>query len=422
MAHGENMDVIIEKKKGIQKKHIKYIAAAVIFIGFVVWVIIGSRSSKLNVEKDRVTIQTVIKGEFNDYVNTSGQVLPINTIQLSAIEGGRVEEKFIEEGSMVKEGEIILRLTNPDLNLEILNAEARLAEQMNRHRDTELAMEQDKLNLRKDRLSLDLDVAQKQRTFEQYKILYEEELVSREEYLKAKENYELARDSRALVIERQKQDSLIRGNQIQKLREELQGMYENVNLVRQKKENLNLRAPFDGQLGVLNAEIGQNIARGSQIGTISILSDFKVEAFIDQHYNDRLIAGLDATLERQDKNYTLRIRKIYPEVRENGIKADFVFVGERPENIRVGQTYYIKLQLAEPVEAVIIPRGPFYQTTGGKWIYVVTPDGKKAVKREIIISRQNPTFYEVVSGLEPGENVITSSYENFGDVQELILK
>lgn len=416
------MDTIIEQKKGLKKKHIPFLIGGLIFLIVIIWLVFGDHSSKLNVEKDRVTVQEVTHGQFNDYVRISGQVQPINTIQLSAIEGGMVAEKLIEEGSEVRRGDIVIQLTNPMLSLHILDSEAQLAEKQNFLRNTQVSMEQEKLNLKKEKLQLDMDVERKKRKYEQYKQLYTEKLSSKEEYLQAKEDYEYAVNGRSLVVERQKQDSIYRGIQIDQMEESLHNIRKNLILVRQRVDNLNVKAPVDGQLGLLDVEIGQSINSGGRVGQISVLSDYKVEAMIDEHYIDRVKAGLDGTFERQDKNFALRVRKVYPEVREKQFKTDFVFEGERPDNIRAGQTYYINLQLGQPVDAVLIPRGVFYQTTGGQWIFVVSADGSKAVRRNITIGRQNPNFYEVTSGLEPGEKVITSAYDSYGDVQELILK
>lgn len=417
-----NMDKYIETKKGLKKKHIPYIIAGALLLLLIIWLIFGNHASKLNVENERISVQTVTYGEFNDYVRVSGQVQPISTIQLSAIEGGMVEEKLVEEGANLKKGDVIIRLSNPMLNLNILDSEAQLAEKQNFLRNTQIAMEQDRLMLRKEKLQLDLDVTRKERNYEQYKKLYEEELASKEDYLLAKEDYEFALDGRQLVVERQKQDSIYRSIQVSQMEESLHNMRQNLMLVRQRSDNLNVKAPVDGQLGLLDVEVGQNIPTGGRIGQISVLSDFKVEALIDEHYIDRVRTGLDATFERQDRNFALRVRKVFPEVREKQFRTEFMFEGGRPDNIRAGQTYYISLQLGQPVEAVLIPRGPFYQTTGGQWIFVVSTDGSKAVKRDISIGRQNPNFYEVTSGLEPGEKVITSSYETFGTAEELILK
>ncbi|SHF99238.1 efflux RND transporter periplasmic adaptor subunit [Dysgonomonas macrotermitis] len=416
------MDRIIEKKKGLQKKHIPYIAGGAFVLIVIAWLVFGNHASKMNVDSKKVSIQEVTKGEFNDYVRVNGQVQPINTIQLSAVEGGMVAERLVEEGATVRQGEIIIRLTNPMLNLNILDSEAQLAEKQNFLRNTQVSMEQEKLNLKKEKLQLDLDVERKKRKYLQYKQLYDENLTSKEEYLQSKEDYEYAVDGRKLVVERQKQDSIYRGIQVQQMEESLYNMRQNLILVRQRVDNLNVKAPVDGQLGLLDVEIGQSVSSGGRIGQISVLSDYKIEASIDEHYIDRVKIGLDASFERQDRNFALRVRKVYPEVREKQFKTDFIFVGERPDNIRAGQTYYINLQLGQPVEAVLIPRGAFYQTTGGQWIFVVTPDGKKAVRRKISIGRQNPTFYEVTAGLDPGEKVITSGYDTYGDVEELIFE
>jgi len=416
------MDIILEKKKGLRKKHIPYVVGGSLLLFLILWLIFGNHNSRLTVETEKLMIETVSNGEFNDYIRINGQVEPINIIQLSAIEGGMVEQKVVEEGSTVHQGEVIVRLKNPMLNLNILDSEAQLAEKQNFLRNTQVSMEQEKLNLKKEKLQLDLDVERKKRKFMQYKQLNTENLTSQEEYLQAKEDYEFAVNSRKLVIERQKQDSIYRGIQIRQMEESLLNMRQNLMLVRQRIDNLNVKAPVDGQLGLLEVEIGQSVAAGSKIGQISVLSDYKIEALIDEHYIDKVKAGLSATFERQDKNFALRVRKVYPEVRDKQFKTDFVFAGERPTNIRAGQTYYINLQLGQPSEAVMIPRGSFYQTTGGQWIFVVSKDGKTATRRNITIGRQNPLNYEVTAGLQPGEKVITSGYENFGDNQELILQ
>lgn len=416
------MDIIIEKKKGIQKKHLPYIIGTGLAILIILWLIFGNHASKMNVDSKKISIQEAISGEFNDYVRVNGQVLPINTIQLSAVEGGMVSEKLVEEGSNVRQGEIIIKLTNPMLNLNILDSEAQLAEKQNFLRNTQVSMEQERLSLKKEKLQLDMDVERKKRKYLQYKQLYTENLTSKEEFLQAKEDYEYAVDGRKLVVERQKQDSIYRGIQVKQMEESLHNMRQNLILVRQRVDNLNIKAPVDGQLGLLDVEIGQSVSSGGRVGQISVLSDYKIEASIDEHYIDRVKSGLEASFERQDKNFALRVRKVYPEVRDKQFKTDFIFVGERPNNIRTGQTYYINLQLGQPMEAIIIPRGAFYQTTGGQWIFVVTPDGKKAVRRKVSIGRQNPTYYEVISGLDAGEKVITSSYDTYGDAEELILE
>jgi HlyD family secretion protein len=416
------MDIQIEKKRGLKKKHLPYIGGGTGLILLILWIIFGSHSKQMNVDKQTLVTEAVTQGQFNDYIRVSGQVEPINTIQLSAIEGGMVAEKLVEEGANVRQGEVIVKLKNTMLNLNILDSEAQLAEKQNFLRNTLVSMEQERLNLKKERLQLDMDVTRKKRKYEQYKQLSNDKMVSKEDFLQSKEDYEFAVNSRKLVAERQKQDSIYRSIQVKQMEESLRNMRENLTLVRQRVDNLNIKAPVNGQLGLLEVEIGQSVAAGSRIGQISVLSDYKIEALIDEHYIDKVRPGLSATFEQQDKNFALRVRKVYPEVRDKQFKTDFVFAGERPANIRTGQTYYINLQLGQPSKAILIPRGSFYQTTGGQWIFVVDKDGKTATRRNITIGRQNPLFYEVLSGLQPGEKVITSGYENFGDSQKLLFK
>ena len=414
------MDIEIEPKR-FKRKYILWAIGACALLFLIGFLIFGNHRRKLNVKRDYLTVSEVVSGEFNDYIRINGQVQPIHTIHLSAIEGGIVAQKMVEEGSMVKAGDVIVKLNNPRLSLSILDSEAQLAEKQNFLRNTQVTMEQEKLRLRQEKLQLDLDVARKQRKHEQYNRLFQEQLVSKEEYIQTKEDYEFARKAKELVMDRQKQDSLYRGIQVENMEESLHNMRKNLHLVRQRSNDLDIKAPVDGQLGLLDVEIGQNVASGSKIGQLNVLSSYKVEALIDEHYIDRVKAGLEASFERLDVEYALRVRKVYPEVRDKQFKTDFVFIEERPEQIRTGQTYYLNLQLGQPSEAILIPRGSFYQRTAGQWIFVVTPDGKRAVRRDIVIGRQNPLFYEVIQGLEPGEKVITSTYADYEQIEELII-
>ena len=415
------MDRVIEKKKGLQKKHIPYVAGGALLLAFLIWLIFGNHQASLKIDGRSVIVGNVEQGEFNDYVRVNGQVQPITTIQLSPLEGGVVEEKVVEEGTFVKRGDVIVRLSNSQLTLQILESEASLAEKENFLRNTMVAMEQEKLELQKTRLQLDLDVERKERKFRQNERLYNEKMIAREDYLQSKEDFDLAVKSMELVIARQKQDSIYRSIQIDNLEESLNSMRRSMMLVRERVENLNVKSPIDGQLGALDVVLGQSLMSGARIGQINDLSEYKIEANIDEHYIDRVKQGLDATFERQSSTFALNVSKVYPEVRNGQFKTDFRFTGERPDNIRAGQTYYINLQLGQPTNAVIIPRGAFYQKTGGTWIFVVTKEGDKAFKREIRIGRQNPQYYEVLEGLQPGEKVIVSSYENYGENEVLIL-
>ena len=417
------MDKIIEKKTGwrvaFTKKALPY-WLGVLLLAFIVYLIARPNNKTLRVDKDTVTISNAVKGEFNDYIRISGRVQPLTTIQLSPQEGGIVEKILIEEGSPVKAGDAILVLNNDNLDLQILNSEAELAEKENILRNTQIQMEQQKLDVRQNVLEYGMQVDRLRRAYEQQKALYEDKLIAREEYLKAEEDYKLAKQKYDLMAERSKQDSLYRGTQIDRMEESLDNMQLNMSMIRRRKSNLIVKAPIDGELGLLDVVLGQSIAAGTKIGQINSVGTYKVEAQIDEHYIDRVVAGLEATFERQGETFSTRIRKVYPEVRDGKFKADFKFDGEQPENIRSGQTYYLNLQLGQPEEAVIIPRGTFYQKTGGKWIYVVNKDGNKAVKREIRIGRQNPQYYEVLEGLEPGEKVITSGYDTYGDSDVLV--
>ena len=418
------MDIKLEKKKGLkaifQKKNLVWVgvAALALFIG---WLVFRDNSSTLRVDAQLLNIATVEQGEFNDYVRLTGSVQPMTTVQLSPLESGVVERIVAEEGTQVKRGDVILEMSNNSLSMQILQSEADLAEKQNILRNTMISMEQERLALRQEKLQLDLEVSRLKRTFEQNQSLYNDKLLAREDYLRSKEDYELAVGRRNLVLERQRQDSLYRSSQVTQMEESLLSMQRNMELIRQRVDNLKVKAPIDGEVGMLDAVLGQSLQQGANIGQVNDLTTYKVQAQIDEHYIDRITTGLVASFERQETEYEMQLRKVYPEVRNGQFKADFRFVGDAPENIRSGQTYYLNLQLGEAAEAILIPRGSFYQATGGRWIYVVDASGEKAYRREIRIGRQNPQYYEVVEGLQPGEKVIVSSYDNFGDNEILIL-
>jgi len=412
------MDRVIEQKKGIAvaftKKAVPYWMGAFV-VALVVYLLLQSNSRIMRVDADSLTISNTTSGEFNDYIRVSGQVQPMVTTQLSPQEGGIVERIIVEEGATVKAGDPILVLSNESLDLQILNSEAELAEKENMLRNTLITMEQEKLTLRQDEMGLALNVKRNKRKYEQQKALYEDKLIAREDYLQAEEDYFLSVEKYELVRERARQDSSYRVIEIKQMKESLENMRLNMRMIRRRKENLVVKAPIDGELGLLDAVLGQSIASGTKIGQINSVGTYKIEAQIDEHYIDRVTMGLTATFDRQGEVYNATIRKVYPEVRSGKFQADFRIDGNQPANIRSGQTYYLNLQLGQPEDAVMIPRGSFFQTTGGRWIFVVLPNGDKAVRREIRIGRQNPKYYEVLEGLNPGEKVITSSYESFKD-------
>ena len=403
------MDRKIEPKKGfslvLSKKAMPYWLGALVVV-FVIYLLLRDDVRTFRVNADTVSVSEVISGEFNDYIRVSGQVQPMTTIQISPLESGVVHDIFIEEGAKVKAGDKILELKNENLDMQILNSEADLAEKENLLRNTLISMEQEKLSVHQEMLQLQMEVKRYRRAYEAQKELYQEDLI-------AKETYELAESRLELVKNRAIQDSLYRSVQVKQMQESLNNMRVNMQMIRRRKEHLMIVAPIDGELGLLDAVLGQSVS-------INNLGSYKIEAQIDEHYIDRVMPGLEAQFERQDESYSAVIRKVYPEVRDgkfkadfkfNGaypevrdgkFKADFKFNGAHPENIRTGQTYNLNLQLGQPEEAVMIPRGTFYQKTGGKWIYVLTPEGDKAFKREIHIGRQNPQYYEVLGWLESG--------------------
>ncbi|MBO7379598.1 MAG: HlyD family efflux transporter periplasmic adaptor subunit [Bacteroidales bacterium] len=417
------MDRVIEKTRSQRlMKYWPYMAIGGFVIFMTGWLVFGNHASVLRVSKDELTISEVRQAEFKDYVRTNGQVMPIQVVQISPEEGGIVMEKVVEEGSMVRKGDVIVRLNNSNLDLQILNAEAELAEKQNLLRNTQVAMQQDRLNNRTEQAQLEMDTRRKQRTYEQNRRLYAEKLISKEDFLQSEEDYLLSVRKRELVSQRLIQDSIYRTVQMDQMEDNLENMRRNVLLVRQRRDKLEVRSAIDGELGLLDVELGQSIQPGQMIGQLNDLSDYKVQARIDEHYIDRVQQGLSATFSRGDKQYRLQVRKVYPEVREGKFRCDFVFKGERPENIRTGQTYYIDLELGQPEQAVIIPRGTFFQTTGGQWIFVLSQDGSKAYRRKIRIGRQNPQHYEILEGLEPDEKVVTSGYEAFKDNEVLVIK
>lgn len=417
------MDIQLKKKRLPNAKKAATVAIATIgIVGIAVWIWNSNKKTTTRIDRNAVTIATVEAGKFNDYIRIIGIVQPSNSIQISAEEGGIVEQKFLEEGATVHAGDPILQLRNSTLDLEIMNAEAELAEKQNFLRNTQVTMEQDRLNNLTEKSQLDMDVRQKKRTYLQYKRLYGEELVSKEEYLKAGEDYELAVEKSRLVTERLRQDSIYRSLQMSQLENDLENMRRSLSLIRDRRSKLTICAPADGELGFLDVEQGQSIATGKMIGRINVMTVHKIEANIDEHYIDRVVAGLSGEFQRQDSTYMLRVRKVYPDVRESKFQTDLDFVGAKPENIRNGQSYYINLELGESTESILLPRGAFFTSTGGTWIFVVDPDGKNATRRPIRIGRQNPQYYEVIEGLQAGEKVVISGYEQFGNADKLILK
>lgn len=421
------MDRIIEQKTWLRRYWIHLVVASAL-LGIVVFFLFNDPSNKMKVDRLSLTLGKVEQAPFSDYIAMQGRVKPGHIVQIPALEGGVVQEILIPEGAMVKEGDIILVLQNQNLNQQILDCEAQLAEKVNFLRNTQIAMEQEKLSLQQDWLTVRAEVVRKERAHRLNKSLYEEGLGSQEQYLQAEEDLHLAQGKLALIESRIHQDSLYRSIQMAQMEESLQNMQLNLSIVRRRLDNLKIRAPRNGQLGQLGLtggatiHVGQNITSGMCIGQINILDKYCIEADIDEHYIDRVSVGLQGRFERQQQPYTVEVSKVFPEVRNGAFRCNLVFRNECPENIRVGQTYYIHLELGESTEAVILPRGSFFSSTGGRWVYVLNEEGTEAVRRQVKIGRKNPKYFEVLEGLAPGERVVISSYELLGEKDKLIIR
>ncbi len=420
----KRMDRIIEKKKGFFTKRTLYISLAALVVLLVAYTIIfGDKSSKLNVEKDKLTIESVERGEFKDYIAQIGTVEPIKTVYLSSTEGGsRVEKILIDEGAKVKEGDILVQFSNTGLVLSISNYEAEVARISNELRNARLLMEQQTLNSKSQLLQMEYAFHQRKREYERNKVLIKEGHVSEEDYQLSKEQYELSSQQVDLLRANLEQDSVFRSTQVAQLERSLARMQHNLEIVQKRLESLNYRAPVDGELASLTLEEGQVVNVGEQIGQINILTSYKLRVEIDEYYISKVSRGLIGECDFSGTLYKAVIKKIYPEVRGGRFAVDMEFTDGVPKNIRIGQTSRIRLELGQPVEAIMIPRGGFFQSTGGQWIFVVDPSGKFAYRRPIKIGSMNPRYYEVLEGLEPGEQVVISGYENFGDADKLIFK
>jgi len=418
----DGMDRKIAKKGGLTRKNILYgvIILLVLFIAGIM--IFGDKSSKYNVEVARLTIDEVKMDVFQDYITDQGIVEPIRTIYLDAVEGGRVEEILIDEGNMVKEGDVILRLSNNNLLLEITNNEAQVVRAVNELRTARLSMDQQKLANKQQIIQLSKQVTQEKRAYENNKQLFAENHISQEAFDQSREAFQASLAQLDLVKENYRNDSLYRSIQISSLESSVKSMEKSMGIIRKRLENLNVKAPADGELATLNPEIGQVINYGTRVGTVNILDSYKLRVEIDEHYIARIHTGLKGECDFANKSYPAEIVKIYPEVQNGRFAVDMEFTDSVPDQIRIGQASRIRLQLGESREGLLLAKGGFYNKTGGQWVFVVDPSGEYAEKREITIGRQNPRYYEVLEGLEAGEQVITSSYQNYADHDKLILK
>ncbi len=416
------MDRKIEKKKWPPKKIAMFSGGALLLFIILYSFVFSDKSSKLNVDEDKITISTVNYGPFQEYIPTTGTVQPIETFLLDVSDGGKVVKKFVDEGAYVNAGDPILKLDNASLTLNIIYNEANVFQQINSLRSTRLSMEESKLSLLSQLLDIDHNLKLQKTTYENNKILFEKDLISKIEYQNAKDEYDYLLNKKELTLETFRKDSLFRTQQIDQLEKSVSTLQENLNITKKQLEDLTVKAPIKGQLTSLNAEIGQSIAPGANVGEIDVVDSFKVRVAIDEHYIARISPGQTGEFSFADHDYKLIIKKVYPEVKNGQFEVDMHFVGDVPKGIRRGQSLQIRLELGELSQALTIDRGGFYQTTGGQWIFVVDPSGDFASKREIKLGRQNSQEFEVLEGLKKGEKVITSSYDTYGDIDKLILK
>lgn len=416
------MDRKIEKKKWTWQRIllIAIIAAAVIFFGRKMYQSAGT--SRLNVVTERLLMDTVHQGVFQEYIPVTGVVQPIKTIFIDAVEGGKVEEKLVEDGTMVQKNQVLLKLSNPDLLSNFLNQEANIIAQINQIRNTSLLMEQQSLNLKEQALSVEYQIDLISKRLERNRKLYEGKVVSKVEVEEMEDEFENLLRRKQLLRATIEKDSAYQELQQIQMESSLDLMERNLEITRQSLDNLIVRAPIDGQISGLTLEIGELVTEGENIATLDNLENFKLQVRVDQFYISRVFLNQEGSFEFAGKEYYLRISKIYPQVNNGAFLVDMIFTGDTPEGIKRGQSVSVKLELSAEEEGRLLARGGFYQTTGGNWVYLVDPSSGNAFKRNIRLGRQNPNYYLVEEGLDIGDVVIVSSYENFGDKDELVLK
>ncbi len=415
------MDIPVEKKKFSTKRILAGLVILAI-IALIVWVYLNtSGGSKLNVQKERITISTISEGTFKETIPVNGTVLPISTIYLDAQEGGRVEEIYVEDGAIMKKDQPILRLSNSDLELSLANQEVAVFNVLTQMQYTKNIAEQNSMNRLNQKTDVENAFIEAERLYNLNKKLFDEKVIGQQDYESSKNMYEYQKKRMEISENIMKQDEKSMQQQIEQAEESYRRMNNTLQLMRRKVGDLIVRAPIDGQLTSLDSEIGQSINKGERLGQLDVMSGFKVRAEIDEHYISRIFTGQQAEYFDNGKSYKLTIKKVYSQVVNGRFQVDMHFDDEVPENIRRGQSLQLRMALSAETQALLLPRGGFYQKTGGNWIFKLNENGTIAYKTDIQINRQSPEYYELVSGLEPGDRVITSSYDSFGDNDELVL-
>ena len=418
---GEGLDRRLEKKMWTKQR----IVMAVAIVAFLAMLAYGFSTTtggrRLNIDRDKITVATVVRGPFQENIAVTGNVLPLTTVYLDAVEGGRIEEIFVLEGTTVEKGEPLLRLSNNNLELSLINADAQRIEQINRLEDIRFRMKQRALDLRQQLADMDYRVHRLGKIHTRSKEMYDKQLISQQEYEEVKFELDFWRRNKRLTLDGYRQDSLQMVTQLTQMGASVQRMAANYTVLQRILDNLTLRAPVSGHLTALDAEIGELRTAGFRFGQIDVLTGYKVRAGVDEYYIARVNRGQSATTQPIAGNaYRMKVNRVYPEVREGRFEVDLEFVGDVPNGIRRGQTIRFLLEMSDPAEALLLPRGGFFQSTGGNWVYVLDPSGDFAVKRTISIGRQNTQNYEVMEGLQPGDQVVTSSYDTFGDADRLV--
>lgn len=415
------MDRVIEKKYWSRKRILTIIGIVALVALIAGSYYYTSGGNKLNVETDRITISTITKGTFQENIPVNGVVLPLTTIYLDAVEGGRVEEKYVDDGAIMKKGQPILRLSNTDLQLGLVTQETNVYNLLTQMQISKNAAQQNTVSKRNQVTDVESQFREAERVYKLDKQLYEEKAIGSQEYQQAVNNYNYLLAKKNLSDEIMSQDSVSTQQQVKQAQQLFVGSQNALNVMKEKVGDLIVRAPIDGQLTSLDAEVGQSKNKGERLGQIDVLSGYKVRVDIDEHYISRIYTGLKGTFSFNDTTYTLEIKKIYTQVTSGRFQVDMEFIGKVPQGIRRGQTLQILLSLSDARTAILLPKGGFYQQTGGNWIFKVNDAGTKAYKVDIQLGNQNPDYYEVLQGLKPGDKVITSSYENYGNMQELVL-
>ncbi|HEY6954536.1 MAG TPA: efflux RND transporter periplasmic adaptor subunit [Flavisolibacter sp.] len=416
------MDRKIERKKWNSKRILMIAGIAGIVLLIAASIYFTSGKSKLNVDPERITVSDVSKGPFQEFIPVNGVVLPVTTIYLDAVEGGRVEEKYVEDGSFVKKNQPILRLSNTDIELSLVNQQTSVYNLLTQMQISRNAAQQNTVNKLNQMTDAENQLKEAKRVYELDKYLYDQKAIGLQDFKQAENNYNYQFEKYKLTRQLLKQDSVSNSQQVSQAQQSYNGSQNALGVMRKKVGDLIVRAPIDGQLTSLDAEIGQNKNKGERLGQVDVLSGYKVRVDVDEHYLSRVVIGLTGETSFAGQDYKLKITKVYSQVNNGRFQVDMLFTDKVPEGIRRGQTLQIRLALSDETQALLLAKGGFYQQTGGNWVYKLDNDGKTAYKVDVQLGRQNPDFYEVLSGLKPGDKVVTSSYENYGNMQELVLK